>query len=60
MEYNHSDHRQLLLDIEYYMAAAGLQGNKHQRFEAKWFKEEGFLDIVEEQWKQPDQDSRST
>jgi hypothetical protein len=54
LEYNHSDHRVLLLDTEYYKATP-INGSKQNRFEAKWFKEEGFTDIVQEKWQASDQ-----
>jgi hypothetical protein len=51
---NHSDYRVLLLDTEYYKVAP-INGSKQNRFEAKWFKEEGFTDIVQEKWQASDQ-----
>jgi hypothetical protein len=49
LEYNHSDHRPLLLDTEFYTPSSTASDNQH-RFEAKWFREEGFSDIVKEEW----------
>jgi hypothetical protein len=40
----------LLLDTNYYKASLPNPGKKQHQFEAKWFKEEGFCDIVEEKW----------
>jgi hypothetical protein len=48
LEYNHSDHRPLLLDTEFYTPSSTASDNQH-RFEAKWFREEGFSDIVKEE-----------
>jgi hypothetical protein len=54
LEYNHSDHRVLLLDTEYNKATP-INGGKQNKFEAKSFKEEGFTDIVQEKWQASDQ-----
>jgi hypothetical protein len=48
LEYNHSDHIPLLLDTDYYSVARADLNMKQPRFEAKWFKEEGFKEIVED------------
>jgi predicted double-glycine peptidase len=48
LEYNHSDHIPLLLDTDYYSVARADPNMKQPRFEAKWFKEEGFKEIVED------------
>ena len=50
LEYNHSDHRPLMLDTEFYAANTGIPRGRIQSFEAKWFKEEGFDDEVKKQW----------
>jgi hypothetical protein len=50
LQYNHSDHHPLLLDTEYYAASSSLPVGKQNSFEAKWFKEEGFREVVEEEW----------
>jgi hypothetical protein len=50
LQYNHSDHRPLLLDREYYVASSILPFGKQNSFEAKWLKEEGFREVVEEEW----------
>jgi exonuclease III len=49
LEYNHSDHRPLLLDTEFY-APQTSSVTKQFHFEAKWLKEEKFRQVVEEQW----------
>jgi hypothetical protein len=50
LEYNHSDHRPLLLDTEFYSASAINQNGKQLRFEAKWLREENFNQVVQEAW----------
>jgi hypothetical protein len=50
LEYNHSDHRPLLLDTDFYAVPPSNPVEKPIRFEAKWLKEEGFSEVVEEAW----------
>jgi hypothetical protein len=50
LEYNHSDHRPLMLDTEYYTAPNSHHQVKSDKFEAKWFREDNFAEIVKEQW----------
>jgi hypothetical protein len=50
LQYNHSDHRPLLLDTEFYAAPPNHIIQTPKCFEAKWLKEPGFGDIVKEQW----------
>jgi hypothetical protein len=50
LEYNHSDHRPLLLDTEYYAAQNPVQNKGQRNFEAKWFREENFGEIVKDEW----------
>jgi hypothetical protein len=38
------------MDTNYYQAAPVVRDDNQKRFEAKWFKEEGFADIVQEKW----------
>jgi hypothetical protein len=50
LEYNHSDHRPLMLDTEYYVVPSSHQQIKQDKFEAKWLREDTFAEIVKEQW----------
>ena len=50
LEYNHSDHRPLLVDTEYYASPTVNPANRVRHFEAKWLKEDGFHSVVEENW----------
>ena len=50
LEYNHSDHRPLLLDTDYYASPNSNQMPKQCSFVAKWFREENFGEIVKEEW----------
>jgi hypothetical protein len=50
LEYNHSDHRPLLLDTDYYIVNSGPINPKNRSFEARWLKEEGFFEVVQEKW----------
>jgi hypothetical protein len=50
LEYNHSDHRPLMLDTEYYVVPSSHQQIKQDKFEAKWLREDNFAEIVKEQW----------
>jgi hypothetical protein len=59
LEYNHSDHRPLLLDTEYYPASSATITTKHLNFEAKWLKEENFSEVVEKAWLSAAQSSDS-
>jgi hypothetical protein len=54
LEYNHSDHRSLLMDTEYYAAQRAGTNRAQRQFEAKWFREEGFAEIVEANWNAAD------
>jgi hypothetical protein len=54
LEYNHSDHRPLLMDTEYYTAQMAGGSRMQRQFEAKWFREEGFAEIVEANWNAAD------
>ena len=46
LEYNHSDHRPLLPDTDYYASPNFIQVPKQSNFEAKWFREENFGEVV--------------
>jgi hypothetical protein len=50
LEYNHSDHRPIMLDTEYYVPSPGSINQSTRSFEAKWLKEQGFNDVVVQQW----------
>jgi hypothetical protein len=50
LEYNHSDHRPIMLDTKYYVPSPGSINQSTRSFEAKWLKEEGFNDVVVQQW----------
>jgi hypothetical protein len=50
LEYNHSDHRPIMLDTEYYVPSPESINRSTRNFEAKWLKEEGFNDVVVQQW----------
>jgi hypothetical protein len=50
LEYNHSDHRPLLLDTDYCTINIGPINPNSRSFEAWWLKEEGFFDVVIEKW----------
>jgi hypothetical protein len=54
LEYNHFDHRPLLMDTEYYAAQRAGTNRAQRQFEAKWFREEGFAEIVEANWNAAD------
>jgi hypothetical protein len=49
LEYNHSDHRPLLLDTEFY-APLTIPVTKQFHFEDKWLIEDKFREVVKEQW----------
>ena len=50
LQYNHSNHRPLLLDTEFYTTPSNNPINRLRNFEEKWFREEGFCSVVEENW----------
>ena len=50
LEYNHSDHRPLLVDLEYYRGTGLAPNIKPKRFEARWIRENSFNEIVQEAW----------
>ena len=56
MEYNHSDHRPLCLDIDYFGGSTGGHNAKVKRFEARWLREETFDAIVREAWEKVEVD----
>jgi hypothetical protein len=47
--FNHSDHRPLLLNIDFYVIQSSTQGGP-KRFEARWLREEQFPDLVQDTW----------
>jgi hypothetical protein len=47
------------MDTNYYQAAPVVRDNNQKRFEAEWFKKEGFADIVQENGTRQQQVSRS-
>lgn len=51
LNYNHSDHRPLLVDTDYY-AQVNEGGNNVKCFEARWLRENAFADIVQEAWQE--------
>ena len=48
LDFIRSDHRPIMIDTEYQMLSAGR--SKVCRFEAKWFKEKEFNDVVQQAW----------
>lgn len=51
LEFNHSDHRPLLVDTDYYAQPAASPNNVQvKRFEARWLREQNFNEIVMEAW----------
>jgi hypothetical protein len=47
--YAHSDHRPILLDTEH-AVMHGQRNSNSRKFEAKWFKEKDFRDVVQKAW----------
>ncbi|XP_073353800.1 uncharacterized protein [Aegilops tauschii subsp. strangulata] len=57
MEYNHSDHRPLVVDTEYYAQTVPVVNDVHaRRFEARWLREKSFNDTVLEAWSRVEAD----
>jgi hypothetical protein len=54
LEYNHSNHHPLRMDMKYYVAPPASVSQKQHNFEAKWLREEGFSEIVEDSWNAAD------
>jgi hypothetical protein len=52
LQYNHSDHRPLLLYTCYYGEQADVHRPGGKQFKAKWFKEECFREVVQQKWKE--------
>ena len=46
---NHSDHRPLLVDTDFYQGTTPIQEGP-KRFEARWLREANFSDLVQETW----------
>lgn len=60
LEYNHSDHRPLLVNTEYYGINGSATGATHpKRFEARWLREEQFPDLVLDIWEKLKNDPAS-
>jgi hypothetical protein len=49
LEYTKSDHRPILLDTDYQHVAVN-QGKKSKKIEARWMREKGFREMVENTW----------
>ena len=47
--FNHSDHRPLLVDTDFYQGTTPIQEGP-KRFEARWLREANFSDLVQEMW----------
>lgn len=61
LEFNHSDHRPLFIDTEYYVQQGGTSNNNHvKRFEARWLREEKFDETVMEEWTEAARDPNLT
>lgn len=56
--FNHSDHRPLLLNTEFYVNQGATQGGP-KRFEARWLREEQFPDLVLDIWEKLKNDPAS-
>ena len=49
LDFMRSDHRPIMLDTEYQVLTSN-QHPKQKKFEAKWLRERGFCDIVQQAW----------
>jgi hypothetical protein len=51
LEYAHSDHRPIMIDTEFHLEASNMRSGHHW-FEARWFREKDFRDVVLHAWEE--------